>query len=469
MIKYQSYRIMKLSKLILLASLFLISQNVLAQDHGQHKDHDMHQMDTAETDTMPDLHMNHNMAQMNHGGMMMGNLPMSRSGSGTSWLPDASRKYGYMFHTDEWMFMVHGNVYVRYINSDIGDAGTRGDEKFGSTNWIMGMAQTKLGENGLFEFSSMFSLEALTIGGAGYPLLFQTGETWEGEPLVDHQHPHDLFGELSVTYTQMFNENTNAFIYLGYPGEPALGPPAFMHRPAGEYSPNSGIGHHWQDATHILFGVATLGFRYKNFMIEGSLFNGTEPNEYRWGFDELNINSWSLRLSYNPTDNLALQVSRGWINDAHPTGPREDVNRTTASIIHAAELSSDVYLTSSAVWGYNDIVRGHHPSSHSFLLESALTVNTTTIFGRFEWVNKDGGSLQLSPTNFTHDEIHELYGVSALAVGVQQKLFNTLNTNVALGVQGRLGFTPENLEQVYGESPLGLQVFLRIYPGRMMH
>src|SRR5699024_8550423 len=152
-------------------------------------------------------HMNHDTAeadttmQMQHEGMMMEpSILLSRFGSGTGWLPDAAPRYGYMFHTDEWMFMVHGNVFARYTNQDIGDEGTRGDEKFGSVNWLMGMAQTRISDRSLLRFNVMLSAEPLTIGGAGYPLLFQTGETWNDEPLVDHQHPHDIFSELAVTY-----------------------------------------------------------------------------------------------------------------------------------------------------------------------------------------------------------------------------------------------------------------------------
>ncbi len=449
------------SRLTLLVIFLFITGSALAQEHNHRPEH---------TSVKPDSTSYQGQDSYRPGAHnFSGRISMSRKGSGTGWLPDARPMYGYMFHSDGWMFMVHGNVYARYTNSDIGGAGTRGDAKWGATNWVMGMAQTKSGNNGLLDFSAMLSLEPLTIGGAGYPLLFQTGESWEGVPLVDHQHPHDLFSELSVTYTQMFDENINAFLYLGYPGEPALGPPAFMHRPSGLYSPDTPIGHHWQDATHVMFGVATLGFRYKNFMIDGSLFNGTEPNEERWGFDEFQFNSWSLRLSYNPSDNLALQVSRGWINDAHPASPREDVNRTTASAMHSARLAPETFLNTAAVWGHNDIVRGHHPSSHSLLLESALTIHNTTVFGRYEWVNKSGESLQLNEAVFSHNEIDELYGVNALALGIQQKLFKTLNTNVALGVEGRLGFTPDELTEVYGDTPVGFQVYLRLYPGRMMH
>ena len=38
--------------------------------------------------------------------------------------------------------------------------------------------------------------------------------------------------ELSATYAHEFGQARSAFIYAGLPGEPAFGPPAFMHRPA---------------------------------------------------------------------------------------------------------------------------------------------------------------------------------------------------------------------------------------------
>src|SRR5690554_2350712 len=239
----------------------------------------------------------------------------------------------------------------------------------------MAIGQTQVGQRGLFRFSAMMSLDPLTVGGAGYPLLFQSGETWKGKPLVDHQHPHDLFSELSVAYTHMFSQDADMFVYLGYPGEPAFGPVAFMHRPSTLANPDAPIGHHWQDATHITFGVGTLGFRFKNFKLDGSIFTGTEPNEERYGFDTPKFNSYSARLSYNPSPSWALQVSQAWIKDAHATGPREDVNRTTASVTHSVRFNESIsFLNTTAVWGYNNTIRGDHPASHSFLLESALNL-----------------------------------------------------------------------------------------------
>lgn len=432
----------------------LLSTLVFSQkDKTKHKHHEMKQ-----TSEMKMMHAQHD-------SMSMEKEPsVSRRGSGTGWLPDVAPRYGYMLHSDNWMYMIHGNVFGRYTKQDVFGDGKRGDEKFGSTNWIMGMGQTRVGEHGIFQFSAMLSLEALTVGGAGYPLLFQSGETWNGRALVDHQHPHDLFSELSVSYKHAFSKDISAFVYLGYPGEPALGPVAFMHRPSGIYNSNTPLSHHWQDATHVTFGVATLGFQYKDFKIEGSVFTGTEPNEARYGFDKLRFNSQSVRLSYNPSENWALQVSQAWLNDVHSIGAREDVNRTTASAIHAIKLGENKFLNSTLVWGYNDIVTGHHPASHSILLESALTLGKTSVYGRYEWVQKSSEDLLLDKSVYGHGE---LYAVNALTLGVQQKLFNEWNTNFSAGIQGRLYVTPDGLENLYGETPIGVQVYLRIYPGRM--
>jgi hypothetical protein len=78
--------------------------------------------------------------------------------------------------------------------------------KFSVPNWFMGMAQRQVGKNGLLNVRAMVSLDRLFDGGAGYPLLFQSGETWKGEPLINRQHPHDLISELSVAYTQRLSE-----------------------------------------------------------------------------------------------------------------------------------------------------------------------------------------------------------------------------------------------------------------------
>lgn len=445
-------------KLSLLLSVFALAFQLSAQDK--------HNENNIKQDTSTEMHDQHQM--MEHDMQMDMNFDkfpgMRLRGSGTAWLPKNAPNYSYMWRSDKWMYMLHGNVFVNYTNQDIFDAGSRGDEKFGSVNWLMGMAETSIGQKGLLRLNAMISLEALTVGGAGYPLLFQTGETWNGKALVDHQHPHDLFSELSVSYKCAFTDDLAAYVYLAYPGEPSLGPVAFMHRPTGIFNPNTPLGHHWQDATHVTFGVATLGLQYKKWKIESSRFTGTEPNEDRYDFDPLKFNSQSYRISFNPSDALSLQLSHAIMSDVHDLGPREDMDRTTASIIHATDLGGQSFLNSTLVWGYNKTTRGHHPSSHSFLAESALTMNKSTIYGRYEWVEKTAGSLLLDEDLYHHDN---LYSIQALSLGFQQKVLQQWNSNFSLGLQGRLYFTPEEITDVYGEYPIGAQVYLRIYPGKI--
>ncbi len=434
--------------IIILLFLFL-SVNSFAQDRHEHH----HREDT--TDQEMQDHSDH----MSHG--FSRNLSMSRNGSGTAWLPDSSPMFGYMKHSDEWMYMIHGNIFFRYNNQDAGDTGSRGGDKFDMPNWFMGMGQTNVGSRGLFRFSTMLTLEPLTIGGAGYPLLFQSGETWENIPLVDRQHPHDLFSELSIAYTHMLSTDADVFIYAGYPGEPAYGPVAFMHRISGLYNPDASLGHHWQDATHITFGVGTIGFRYKNIKLDGSVFTGREPDEERYGFDRPRFDSYSVRVSYNPTAELALQVSKAWVNDVHEFGPREDVNKTTASAVHSLRLSSNTSLSSALIWGYNN-PREHHSASHSILLESAFSQNASAIYGRYEWVEKSTEDLLLGEQQYGHDN---LFNINAATLGFQQKIIEGRNTSASIGVQGTLYVVPADLKDLYGENPYALQAYLRVFPG----
>lgn len=388
------------------------------------------------------------------------NLPMNRNGSGTGWIPDSSPMYGYMLHSRKWMYMIHGNVFIRYNNQDIGNKGTRGDSKIDAPNWFMFMGQRRVGSDGLFHFNTMFSLDPL-FGGDGYPLLFQTGETYQGKPLVDRQHPHNLFSELSVSYTQSFSENLDAFVYLAYPGEPALGPVAFMHRPSSLNNLDSPLGHHWQDATHISFGVATMGIRYGIFKIDASLFTGREPGEARYGFDEPKFDSYSFRLSANPSPQWSLQISRAFLKSPEAVDPDEDVDRTTASVLHSLPLAGENrFLTSAFVWGYNDSGEDH--KENSFTLESNLQLNRFAVYGRYEFIEKSADELLLESF-----DAHELFNINALTLGANYAIIRDWNTNFALGFQGALYSADDRLTPVYGNNPVSLEIYLRISPHLM--
>src|SRR6266403_3066657 len=229
--------------------------------------------------------------------------PMGRESSGTSWVPDSTPMYGKMFMFGDDMLMLLGAIFPRYTNVST----RRGDDRIDAPNWIMGMYSHPLGDSVQLGGRLMMSLDPLTEGGRGYPLLFQSGESWHDQPLHDRQHPHDLFDEVSVSYSQKFAADLSGYFYFGYPGEPALGPPTFMHRLSAMDNPDAPIGHHWQDSTHVTFGVATLGAQWRNVKIEGSVFTGREPDENRYDFDRSRFDSFSGRISWNPIRNLALQ------------------------------------------------------------------------------------------------------------------------------------------------------------------
>jgi hypothetical protein len=434
---------------------------------GQHEHHQQHpQSDTTRQDQRHDGMDHRNMMHpmdstkvpMSHAFSLT--LPMNRNGSGTGWLTDSSPMYGYMLHSKKWMYMIHGNIFIRYNDQDIGNKGVRGDTKVDAPNWFMVMGQRKIGNKGLFHFNAMLSLDPI-FGGDGYPLLFQTGEAYKGKPLVDRQHPHDLFSELSVAYTQSFSKDFDAFVYFGYPGEPALGPVAFMHRPSSLNNPDASLGHHWQDATHITFGVATVGFRYKIFKLDGSIFTGREPNEERYDFDKAKFDSYSYRLTANPTPDLSLQISQAVIESPEELNPDEDVRRTTASVTHILPLGGENRsLSSTAIWGYNDSGGDHQ--ENSFTLEPNLQLDRLAIYGRYEWIEKSNEELLIEGV-----EEDKLFAINALTFGVNYTILREFNTNFAIGAQGSLYITESTLDPIYGKNPISGEVYLRVSPSLM--
>ena len=195
-------------------------------------------------------------------------IPLTREGSGTSWLPDSTPMYAKHAQFGSWNLMLHGNVFVQYID----EGSNRGDEQFGSINWLMGMARRSLGRGQLF-LRAMLSAEPWTVGNCGYPDLLATGELCNGEPLHDRQHPHDLFMEVAAGYERPISDDVAIQLYGGPSAEPALGPTAYPHRLSSFPGPLAPITHHWLDATHISFGVITAGVFSRKWKVEGSLFN----------------------------------------------------------------------------------------------------------------------------------------------------------------------------------------------------
>ncbi|HEU5051594.1 MAG TPA: hypothetical protein VFT78_00710 [Hanamia sp.] len=460
-----------MKRLVGFVYIFILINNIA---NGQHMHHmrdttkpQVQMSDTMKMDNMDmqGMDMNGSMDhQMGMSHVYSLNLPMGRNGSGTGWLPDASPMYGYMFHTPKWMYMLHYNFFLRYNNQDFSNKGSRGGSKVDAPDWIMLMAQHKVGKNGLFHYNIMSSLDAPLGGNDGYPLLFQSGEAYKGKSIVDRQHPHDLFSELSVSYAQSLSKKADVFVYVGYPGEPALGPVAFMHRPSSMDDPNAPISHHWIDATHVTFGVATIGVRYGQVKLEGSSFTGREPDENRYNFDKPRFDSWSGRFSWNPSQNWALQVSHGFIKSPELLHPEEDVNRTTASAEYSKFLSDNSTFNATAVWGMNKI-KGHD-GENAVLVEGEWRKNKFALHTRYEWVQKGIEELSLDENVYGHDAV---FPVNALTAGFNYDLLKIGKTRLAGGSQITFYHADKRLDRLYGKNPMAIEVYLRLYPSMMIH
>lgn len=303
----------------------------------------------------------------------------------------------------------------------------------------------------------MSSLEPLTVGRNGYPLLLQTGETADGRThLIDRQHPHDLFMELAATWSVPRATRT-AFVYAGLPGEPALGPPVFMHRASGEADPESPIAHHWLDSTHITHGVVTVGVVQDGLKLEASAFRGREPDQHRWNLKTPKLDSYSGRLSWNPTPDWALQASAGHIESPEQLAPDVNTDRITGSAMWHRQFASRE-VSALAAWGrnVNRDVFGPGPTLDAWLIEGALEVTDRhAVFARGERVEKD----ELFPAGDPRAE--EVFTVGRIGTGYLYRVLGRGHLEADLGAMGSVTLVPEPLKSAYGDTPLSASLFVR--------
>lgn len=395
------------------------------------------------------LHKNHEhlIHPMMHG--MYGRYPTTREASGTSWEPDSSPQEGFHITRNDWMFMFGG---YSYLVADV-QGGKRGGKKVIDENMFMCMPQKDFNRSTL-AFRTMFSLEPATIGKCGYPLLLQTGETCNGKtPLINRQHPHDLFMELAAVYSYAFTNDTSCFFYVGLPGEPAMGPPVYLMRFSGEYIPETPIGHHWIDSTHITFGVLTGGFIYKNVKFEASSFRGREPDQHRYNIEKPKFDSYALRLSHNPTENLALQASYGFLKSPEQLHPSVNIKKCIVSAMYNKNFGTNVSQTTGVVGINKENCKEALPA---FLLETTLKLHKKHVaFSRYEWVKKTDLFCENSPL------AEKAFGVQKFTLGYIYEFLTA--HHLEWGIGGLLDFplVPHEIKNKYGKT-FSYLIFLQI-------
>jgi hypothetical protein len=388
---------------------------------------------------------------------------MGAMASGTSWQPSSAPMYMSHKQSGGWLLMFHYNAVVG-VNSQ---GGPRGVTKFESANWFMPMAYHKLGK-GTVQLRGMFSFEPFTFPPGGSPLLFQTGETYKGQPLIDRQHPHDLFMELSAQYTLPLGERATWFTYFGYPGEPALGPVAFMHRASAAENPAATLSHHLQDSSHITFGVLTTGFTYRWFKLEGSIFNGREPDESRYNFDAHKWNSRSARLSVMPNSNWTMQASYGFLRRPEAAEPDTDIRRATASVQYNKPFDHGNWA-SAFIWGRNHTSSpGETHNLNGYTLESTVNfLDKNYLYTRLELVDKNELLRALDRAQLGISDDHPSFRIGAYTFGGARDVLANKKLSVAIGSDLTFYSKPDVLDQLYGDHPVSWKLFLRLRPGKM--
>jgi hypothetical protein len=408
-----------------------------------------HKHPSSENQPRMEMHGMHGL-HANRAGLFL----MSQA-SGTSLNPQSWEMPMLATRARRWNLMLMGEGYL----NDTQQTGPRGSDKFYSPNWFMGMAERDLGR-GSFLAQLMVSLEPATVTDRRYPLLFQTGETAFGRPIVDGQHPHDLIMALGFHYAYALGENTTLEAYFAPVGDPALGPVAFPHRASAAELPQAPLGHHWQDSSHIVNEVVTVGVMHKKVRLELSGFHGAEPDENRWNIDTGAIDSWAARFSVFPTKDWMAQVSAGRLT--HPEAIESgDVVRATASLHYSRPLASGNW-SSSFVWGRNHRTANQRDTD-SYLLETAVPFWRLNFFtARWELVDKDelfagqpALEAQLART------VGESFRIGAYTFGYTRDFPLLPYVETGAGANFTVYTLPDAIRPFYGDHPFSVNLYLR--------
>jgi hypothetical protein len=352
-----------------------------------------------------------------------------------------------------WMFMQDGTFNALFNHQ----GGPRGGDEMKAPNWWMGMLSRQLGA-GQLTLNGMFSVDPLTAGKRGYRELFQAGEAVDGRPNVDHQHPHDVFMQVSATWRAALSDTTSVMLTAAPAGEPALGPVAYMHRASAAAIVFAPLGHHTFDSTHISFGVITAGLARGRWAAEASAFNGREPDADRWGFDLARLDSVSGRLWFRPTEEWTIQVSTGRLVHPEELEPG-NVQRTTASTSWT-RVGPDSMSAMTIGYGRND-----EAGQQAMLAEFTRQRGSSMFSSRFEFV-QIAHELLVDDTTASSTSVHanDLDPVAALTVGGLRRLgrWHGLETGVGVNVTGYA--VPRDLRASHGAHPFSFQLFVQVRP-----
>lgn len=398
-------------------------------------------------------------------------VPMAREGSGTSWLPDSSPMAMLHATVAGWSVGVHGAVFGQYDRQGT----VHGGGQLGTSDWEMARAR-HAAAGGLFAATVGTSLESAVDGPRGYPELLQSGGAYQDARIANRQHPHPALMELAGAYDRTLTSTLAVSAYAAAVGEPAIGPPAYMHRPSASDDPFAPLAHHWEDATHTEAGVVTAGVYGSRVKLEASAFNARESDggNNLPDYSGARLDSYSSRVSVAAGGRVTASAWAGYLFDHDPLDPGTGMQRYGASVLTAFSGVGGGAWSSAAVWGLDVHHHGarehvHDPAAPvhphhlgaSALLESSLGLGTrTAAFGRLEQVQKTADDL-----GFIGGELGQSFTIREASLGVSRDVASGAALRLAVGARGSINFLPETLRLAYGtRTPAGAAVFVRVTP-----
>jgi len=365
-----------------------------------------------------------------------------------------------------WTWSTDGNVFVGYNYQQRHFADF---SSFESQNWLMGTGERVAG-GGRLIVHTMVSFEPFTIGklvyGAGEripptggsPQLFQTGESFQGTPLVNYQHPHDLVMGLGATYRLVRPRSTYIF-GADLVGAPTLGPTPFMHRESARDNPQVPLTHHYMDSTHITTGVLRGGVETRGFTFEGSVFRGSEPDEHRTNIERPALDSWAGRVAWRRGE-WSAQFSGGFLHKPEWFEPYDHI-RLTASIGFNGLVASR-RLDATFGWGQNRAKVVQNGVSDGFLLEWDLRATPmTSLYGRAEIAVRQLFGLGLHPRGFEHPHVYS--HIDSVTLGGVRDIVSARWARLGLGADVTLYHMSPDLLPYY-EGSHSYHAFVRWRP-----
>ncbi|MGE0158362.1 MAG: hypothetical protein AB7T31_03055 [Gemmatimonadales bacterium] len=402
-----------------------------------------------------------------------------------SWEPLSAPAAGTARAAGAWMLTVHGFTTTAYIS----DRGPRGDDGVFGMSMLGGHASRPVG-SGRLELRATLSADA-AFGRAGYPTLLQTGESADGStPLLDRQHPHDLFTEIAAAHSFPIEEGAWLTSYVALVGEPAFGPLAFMHRASAEPVPRAPIGHHFLDGMHITHGVVTLGVTSgERLRFEASGFNGREPDSDRWDIEPPRVDSYSFRVSARVGSDWALQASVAEVTSPERLHPGIDVSRLSSSVTWNRPLRRGNWQTTVAVARARyartviPVAEARRTFSapvlaHYLALAAETGVPEDSLALYFPERTQDAASIETSvridrialgvrletaaktelfaPQDARHSQV---YDVAKVEMGASVDVLSARAGTLSVGSALSAPFLPAELEATYGSRALSWYVF----------